>query len=115
MNSYLRLLNVTTLSTEDAKIELNTGGSELLDVGIYTNISGHGGEIYLQYDVSKKKWEFNRDLNIVGNLTVSDSTTISDTLLVVNAATMNSTLDVVAASSLHSTLQVSGASSLEST
>ena len=81
------ILNVTTLSTEDAKIELNTLGSDMTNVGFYTNILTHGGEIHLVYDISDKNWEFNRDLNILGNLTVLDSTTISDTLSVTNNIT----------------------------
>ena len=85
----------------------------------------HGGDISLYYEVSSSRWEFNRDLYVSGNLTVSDSTTIQDTLDVVKASSLHSTLavggaatleeslDVVKASSLHSTLSVGGAATLE--
>jgi acyl-[acyl carrier protein]--UDP-N-acetylglucosamine O-acyltransferase len=131
------IINTTTLAIEDNKIELNTDG-DLEPFGIYANVANDGGNITLFYEPSDKRWEFNRDLYVSGNLIVSDSATIQaldviaasslhstlqvkeaasleSTLQVVNAATMNSSLDVVAASSLHSTLQVKEATSLEST
>jgi hypothetical protein len=87
-------INVEILTIEDNKIELNSDGI-IEPFGIYANISDHGGTISLFYETVSSRWEFNRDLYVSGNLTVTDSTTIQGDLLVENASTMNSSLDVV--------------------
>ena len=126
VNGTQTIIDTTILAIEDNKIELNTDG-DVQAFGIYANVPSHGGEISLYYEVSSSRWELNRDLYVSGNLTVSDSTTIQDSLDVVGASSLHSTLavagastlenslDVVKASSLHSTLAVGGAATLEST
>ena len=120
------IIDTTVLAIEDNKIELNTDG-DVQAFGIFANVPSHGGEISLYYETSSSRWEFNKDLYLYGNLTVSHSTTIQDsldvlyasslhsTLAVGGASTLKSTLDVVGASSLHSTLAVAGATTLEDT
>ncbi|MHC5088747.1 MAG: hypothetical protein ACYSOT_03960, partial [Planctomycetota bacterium] len=75
VNGTQTIIDTTILAIEDNKIELNTDG-DLQAFGIYANVASHGGEISLYYEVSQSRWEFNRDLYVLGNLSITENVNV---------------------------------------